>query len=203
MSYHQTQEDIIKESKLVKLAQQKPENFAPLYDRYYLQIFKYVFKRIPQQEEVGEITSDVFAKVIANIKQYKFQGLPFSSWLYRIASNEIVDHYRRKKAQKYVRVTRDQLNHLLDNSLANSTDAENGHLAGDLSEQEQIAKDRALKTSHMITLLGSLKDKELELVEMRFFEQKSFKQMGQILDVSEGNARMRTHRVLLKLRAQI
>jgi RNA polymerase sigma-70 factor (ECF subfamily) len=185
--YHKTERVIQAENMLVIKAQKNPNDFAPLYDQYYLQIFKYVFKRVKDENDSAEITSDIFAKAIFNIKKYKPQGLPFSSWLYRIASNEITDYYRKSKSSKYVRVTEDQLNYLVDNS----------------DDDRIVTFDKEEKFTQIITSLEVLSDDDLELIEMRFFEERSFKEMAEILNLTEGNARIKTHRAITKLKNNI
>lgn len=186
-TYHKTAVEVESEKELIIKAQKNPRDFLPLYDQYYLQIFKYVFKRVKDNNDAAEITSDIFAKAIFKINNFKFKGFPFSSWLYRIASNEITDYYRKNQSSKYLRVTEDQLNFLIDNS-----------------EDENIVKsDKEEKFSQIITSLGILSDDDLELIEMRFFEERSFKEMSEILGLTEGNARIKTHRAITKLKNNI
>jgi RNA polymerase sigma-70 factor (ECF subfamily) len=186
-TYHKTTKEIEGEKELILKAQKTPKDFAPLYEQYYLQIFKYVIKRVKDENDAAEITSTIFAKALFNIKKFKFKGFPFSSWLYRIASNEITDYYRKKQASKYVRVTEDQLNYLIDNAV----------------EEITIQSDKEEKFSQLIISLELLTDDDLELIEMRFFEERSFKEMAGILNLTEGNARIKTHRAITKLKNSI
>ncbi|MCB9361352.1 MAG: sigma-70 family RNA polymerase sigma factor [Flavobacteriales bacterium] len=186
-AYHKTDKAIKDEVWLIKKAQKNPKDFAPLYDLYYLQIFKYVIKRVKDENDAAEITSDIFAKALFNIGKFKFKGLPFSSWLYRIASNEITNFYRKNQSSKYVRVTEEQLNYLVDNA----ADAIN------------IKSEKEEKFSQIITSLEVLSDDDLELIEMRFFEERSFKEIAEILNLTEGNARIKTHRAITKLKNNI
>lgn len=71
--------------------------FGLLYDRYQPQIYRFVYLKVSHREEAEDLTHQVFLKSWQNIGEYKFQGFPFSSWLYRIARNQIIDHYRAKK----------------------------------------------------------------------------------------------------------
>lgn len=186
-TYHKTTAEIEQEKELILKAQKNPADFASLYNQYYLQIFKYVIKRVKDENDAGEITSDIFAKAIFNIKKYKFKGFPFSSWLYRIASNEITDFYRKNQSSKYVSVTEDQLNYLVDNS----------------EDEITVQSDKEEKFSEIIASLEMLSDDDLELIEMRFFEERSFKEIAEILGLTEGNARIKTHRAITKLKNNI
>jgi len=186
-TYHKTTAEIEQEKELIIKAQQNPQDFAPLYDLYYLQLFNYVIKRVKEENDAAEITSDIFAKAIFNIKKYQFKGFPFSSWLYRIASNEIIDFYRQNKFDKYVRVSETQLNYLIDNS----EDEINTLLA----KEEKIGQ--------ILSSLEKLADDEQQLITMRFFEDRSFKEMAEILDSTETNARVKTHRAIAKVKELI
>ena len=76
-----------------------PQCFEPLYKKYYEQILKFVYKRMDNLDDTREVTSIVFSKAISNINKYKDHGHPFSSWLYRIALNEITQFYRDSKKE--------------------------------------------------------------------------------------------------------
>ena len=186
-TYHKNTEEVKHEKSLIVKAQNNPKDFKPLYDQYFLQIFKYIIRRVKDENTAAEITSDVFAKAIFKIKAYQFKGLPFSSWLYRIAQNQIADYYRKNKSRKHIRVSETQLNYLIDNS----------------EESINTLPDKEDQMDQLIASLRSLSDNELELIEMRFFEERSYKEMAEILNVTEGNARIRTHRSLNKLKNDI
>lgn len=185
--YHQTSEAIESEKELILKAQHNPQDFAPLYDQYYLQLFNYVFKRVKEENDAAEITSDIFAKAIFNIKKYQFKGLPFSSWLYRIAGNEVINFYRQQKADKYVRVSENQLNYLIDTS----------------KEEMNSLLDKEEKFDKITSSLEKLADDEQQLITMRFFEDRSFKEMSEILNTTETNARVKTHRAIAKVKELI
>ena len=68
---------------------------AELYDRHFDGIYRYLFTRIRHQADAEDLTEQVFLKMVDSIKRYKPRGVAFSSWLYRIAHNLLVDRYRR------------------------------------------------------------------------------------------------------------
>ncbi len=87
--YHFTKEAIQKEEEQIRLAQQDASKFDVLYNHYFEQIFMFALKRVEDKDVAADITSQIFFKALQNLKKYKPQGLPFASWLYRIARNEI------------------------------------------------------------------------------------------------------------------
>jgi RNA polymerase sigma-70 factor (ECF subfamily) len=70
--------------------------FAELYERHYDQIFRYISFKCGNRLEAEDLTGEVFLKMLESIHKFKFQGFPFTSWLYRIAHNLVVDNFRRK-----------------------------------------------------------------------------------------------------------
>jgi RNA polymerase sigma-70 factor (ECF subfamily) len=164
---------------LIKKAQENIALFEPLYDKYYLQVFYYVAKRTENKDVAGEITSVVFLKVLENIKKYTFQGLPFSSWLLRIAQNTLMDMYRQHKSVRIIDVSTKQL------------EAINMELDADEKEEQLEA---------ILALIPDLPAEEITLIELRYFEQLRFKEIAEILNITEQSARVKTHRILVKIK---
>lgn len=83
------------EYKLIEEARQgKAEAFGALYDHYAKPIYRYIYLKISDKALTEDITHEVFLSAWQNIRNYKFQGFPFSSWLYQIARNRVIDYYR-------------------------------------------------------------------------------------------------------------
>ena len=70
--------------------------FAVLYEDYYDRIFRYVSFKTGNSLEAEDITAEVFVKMLESIDSFKWQGYQFSSWLFRIAHNLVVDHFRKR-----------------------------------------------------------------------------------------------------------
>jgi len=164
---------------IIERAKLNPAHFAPLYKKYHEVIFRYIFKRVDEEETAYDITSCVFIKAITNLPKYEYRGIPFSSWLFRIAKSELYQSFRDKKAQRTVSIDSMQL--------------------GRVMEEFQIDESEH-KREVLLKILPMLKDNQLQLIEMRFFEKRSFKEIGEILDLTENNAKVKTFRALLKLK---
>ena len=84
------------EDALIRRAQAlDPGALAELYDRHFDGIYRYLFTRVRHQADAEDLTEQVFLKMVDSISRYRPQGVAFSSWLYRIAHNLLVDRYRR------------------------------------------------------------------------------------------------------------
>lgn len=177
--YHQNAFRLEDESRQIEIAKKDPRQFAPLYKKYYEAIFRYVYKRVDEEETAYDITSCVFVKALSSLPRYEFRGVPFSSWLFRIAKSELYQSFRDKKAQRTVSLDSVTIVQFID------------ELNEDFSEEQRITLLNSLKL---------LKDHQLQLIEMRFFEKRSFKEIGEIVGLTENNAKVKTFRALVKLK---
>tara|TARA_Y100000766_G_C18916108_1_gene611513 strand:+ start:7954 stop:8529 length:576 start_codon:yes stop_codon:yes gene_type:complete len=177
--YHQSESQIQKEENILRQAVKEPEAFAQIYEKYYLMIFKFVLQRVENEHTASEIVSDVFAKAIFNLKKYKFKGTPFSAWLYRVAYNEVITSFRKQKKVRTVNIP-DSAWSLLKND-------------------DEDCNDNTISINKLKNCLKKLKPNEVVLIEMRFFEDRAFKEIGEILGLTTENARVKTHRALKKL----
>mgnify|MGYP003405459341 CR=1 FL=1 len=166
------------EKQQIEDSKRDPRYFEPLYVKYYERILKFVYKRVESLDDTREVTAIVFSKALTNIKNYKEQGFPFSSWLYRIAINEINQFYRDSKKMRVIS---------LDEKGINTIAEESGQQDPDLIS--------ALKKA-----LLYLSGEELLLIELRYFEERPFTEVAQIMEITENNAKVKTYRVLDKLR---
>ena len=167
------------ERDLINLAKKDSNYFAPIYKKYHEQIFRFVYLRIDNEDDASDITSQVFLKALINLKKFEFRGFPFSSWLYKIALNEVNQHYRKGKKNRMVSVDENDLKIIVE---------ETGEVYDDIKREK------------LLKLLGELGPEKLVLIEMRFFEQRSFKEIAEVLNITENNAKVRTYRVLEEMK---
>ncbi len=71
--------------------------FAQLYDAYLDRVYRYVYFHVSDDQTAEDITSQVFLKAWENLNRYQFGSSPFLAWLYTIARNQVIDHYRTRK----------------------------------------------------------------------------------------------------------
>lgn len=178
--FHQTSDLLRQEQLWVIAAQSDPSKFEPLYRKYYSPILRYLQQRVQDTEIAHDLASQVFVKAIKNLKSFEYRGVPFGSWLYRIAKSELYQAFRDQKGAKTVR---------LDNYQIPTFD----ELFVDPSESE-------VNRSKLLKALQLLKPDQLKLIELRFFEQMSFKEIADQLDLTENNAKVKTFRAVEKLR---
>lgn len=177
--YHLSATDLDAEMELVRAAQAEPQKFEPLYRTYYPRIIAFVYQRIDDKELAYDITAQVFYSALKNLGKYKAQGVPFSAWLFRIALNELNQVFRKNRVQRTINV---------DN-----------HGMGNL--KQAVEKDDGPETDErLFKALQCLSPDELELVDMRFFEDRSFREICEINGMNESACKMRLYRALEKLK---
>ena len=79
---------------LVDRAKRDPQAFGALYDRYFNQIYRFVFSRLRDQTAAEDVTAEVFVKALRGLPRYQDTGRPFTAWLYQIAVNTVNDRFR-------------------------------------------------------------------------------------------------------------
>jgi RNA polymerase sigma-70 factor (ECF subfamily) len=171
--------DIRSEMDLVKAAQRDPRDFALLYDRYYRTILAFVYHRLESKDDAFDVTAQVFYKAIENLGKYQARGVPFSAWLFRIASNELNALFKKKKNIRMVSIDDEGLGELktgIDEGIAGTTDEE------------------------LYNAIALLPGEDVELIDMRFFEKRPFKEIAAILEINESACKLRVYRLMEKLR---
>lgn len=171
------------EEALISAAQNNPKAFKKLYERYYKSIFMFILKRINDKDTTADITQQVFLNALTSIKKYKYKGLPFSAYLYRIAINECNSFFRKIKKTRFVVVDQECKNSLME-ELIQDDDHDN-------------------KMNQLIEVMKKLDIKEIQILELRFFENRPFKEVGYILNISENLAKVKTYRLLSKMKKMI
>lgn len=180
--HHVNEQQLAMEGQQILAAQRDPRLFGILYEKYFEKIFSCVYHRMDDMENSRDITQQVFIKALKSISSFKLQGVPFASWLYRIAINEVNQFYRDSKKNLTVNLDSNRLYDIID----------------ELEEDSlELYHDQLIKE------IGYLPEDEIQLLQLRFFEKHSFKEIGDIINITENNAKVRTYRLLDKLKASL
>jgi RNA polymerase sigma-70 factor, ECF subfamily len=180
--YHHTAIQLQEEQLIIEAAKTNPDHFAPLYDKYYKQIFGYLYQRMDDKDNAFDLTAQVFLKALMNISRYEFKGVPFASWLYRIAHSELMQLFREQKNKRAINADISDLRFICE-------EAEEFYLEDYLP----LLKKAIIE----------LDTDDLQMVELRFFEKRAFKEIGEIMNITENNAKVRMYRILERLKKVI
>jgi len=150
-------------------------NFEKLYAEYHPKILSFIKSKISSLEDAEDITSAVFEKAFKGIDNFRWQGVPISSWLYKIARNTLIDYYRKKK------------------EIFSGDKIESARQSPDM-EQNIISELRFEQ------ILQQLNTRERGIVYMKFFEGHPNKNIAKKLKITENNVAIIVHRIIKKLR---
>jgi RNA polymerase sigma-70 factor, ECF subfamily len=174
-----SEEEIRQEYLILERSGKDPKHFSVLYEKYFSRIFNFVYRQTDDEELAADLTSQTFFSVLKNSHRYQFRGVPISAWFYRIASNEVNKYYRKKNQTKVFSIEEVRMRELFEQ-------------ANDGWSDEMIER--------MLGYMTDLPTDMLEVLQLRFFEDKDFNEIAFILDITESGAKMRTYRALDLLR---
>ena len=168
----------ISEADLVQLARANPEHFAPIYQQYFPRIFAYCYNRTDSPQEAEDLTSRIFTRALKGLASYR--GGSVAAWLFRIAHNTLVSHYRRQHTQVSIEA--------LELDISDSTSHPRDHLL------------RAEEARQVRDLVATLPSRDQELLALWLDGELSASEIGKILGHKEGTVRVKLHRILKRLR---
>ena len=146
----------------------KEAELASLYESYYDRIARYAFVRLGNQADAEDLASEVFLRALESLDSYRERGVPMQAWLFRIAHNLIVDHFRKSAKQKTISI---------DTVIVKAeTDPEEQAIAG-------------LEVARIIKALGRLTESQRKVIELRFFGELTSEEAGHVLNKRAGAVR--------------
>jgi RNA polymerase sigma-70 factor (ECF subfamily) len=174
-----TEAEIQYEYQILERSKRNPKAFGELYEKYFDRIFNFIYRQVDDEDITADLCSQTFLSALKHVERYQFRGVPFSAWLYKVASNEVNKHYRKKKKVQVFSIEEVRIRELF--------------------EQENDGWNET-QLERLLLYLKELPTDMLRVLELRFFEDKDFKEIAFILDITESGAKMRTYRALDRLR---
>ena len=167
------------ERRLIEAAQQDPARFGDLYELHFDRVYAYIARRLNDRDAAQDVTSEVFHHALANLKHFEWRGAPFGSWLMRIASNAITDRWRKLHRE-----------------------------SGDIEAvAEPTSKDPSPEdvqhTARLFALVRTLPEDQRRVIEMRFAEDKSVREIAAALGKTEGAIKQLQFRGVQRLREEV
>ena len=168
------------EESLVRRAQQLDQvALTQLYEENFDRIYRYIVLKIGDRTEAEDMTQQVFLNALKSISSYRFKGTPFSSWLYRIAHNQVVDYLRKKSKRPMVP---------LDETIS---------AGGDDPERAAVKKLEAEELAEATKKLTKLQQ---EVISLRFGGELSVAEVAKAMGKSEGAVKALQHSAIVALR---
>ena len=153
--------------------------FAQLYEEHFDRIYRYVAIRIGDRIEAEDMTQQVFVNALHSISSFKWKGVPFAAWLFRIAHNQVVDYLRKKTRRTTVP---------LDESLISS------------DSNPQLMAEHNLDVEQLLLATRRLTEAQREVVSLRFAGGLSIAEVAKIMGKSQGAVKALQHSAIVALR---
>jgi RNA polymerase sigma-70 factor (ECF subfamily) len=150
-----------------------------LYEEHFDKIYRYVTLRIGDKMEAEDITQQVFLNAIKAISSFKWKGIPFSAWLFRIAHNQVVDHLRKQKKRASLP---------LEESIV-----------ADVDDPQEMFQ-RKLDIERLISATRRLTLAQQEVISLRFAGELSITEVAKTMGRSEGAIKALQHSAIVALR---
>ncbi|MFH1003265.1 MAG: sigma-70 family RNA polymerase sigma factor [Chloroflexota bacterium] len=171
------------EESLVLRAQQRDEAaFSQLYETYFDKIYRYVALKIGDRVEAEDITQQVFLKALQSISSFRWKGVPFSAWLFRIAHNQLVDWLRKQGQRTSVPID--------DIPLTSDSDP-------------QRAAELSLDIERLAVATRQLTRAQQEVISLRFAGELSVAEVAQAMGKSPGAVKALQHSAIANLRKRL
>jgi RNA polymerase sigma-70 factor (ECF subfamily) len=159
----------------IEAAQRDPSRFGDLYEENFYRVYAYIARRVGYRDQAEDLTADVFREALAGIGKFEWRGVPFAGWLLGIAARVIADYFKRL-----------------------GRDAENLAVSPERSSTDEVERSAML-----FQLVDRLPEAQFRVIQMRFVEQKSIREIAKELDRSEGAVKQLQFRAIENLRAQM
>ena len=168
------------EESLVRRAQEGDQNaFAQLYEEHFDKIYRYIALKIGDKIEAEDMTQQVFLNAFKSIASFKWKGVPFVAWLFRIAHNQMVDQLRKRKKQALP---------LIDELVVSS------------DSNPQLLAEHNLDVERLVLATRRLTKSQQEVVSLRFAGGLSTVEVAKIMGKSQGAVKALQHSAILALR---
>ncbi len=150
-----------------------------IYERYQDGVYRFLYYRVSDRQTAEELTGDVFIKMIKALPNYQIRKVPFQAWLFRIARNLTIDHYRKSSVRDHTVLTE-----------------------GFVSDEEDLETqaDRSLTNEFLIAALDMLTEDQREVIILRFLNQMPISEVAIMLDKSDSAVKALQRRGLQSLR---
>lgn len=158
-------------------------SFGRLYDHYMPPIYRFIALKVGTRQEAEDLAHEVFMSAWQKLGAYQAQGFPFSSWLYKIARNRVIDYYRTKKVHMSID---DEV--LLDDDIFG------------VKPGFDEALDLGLDIAAIKTAMQQLTSEQREVIQLRFLDELSPAEIAKAMDKREGTIRIIQHRAIAKLK---
>ncbi len=170
-----------KEIKIIQSCQAgDTAEFGKLYDKYIKKIYDFIYYKTHHKQTAEDLTSEAFFKALRSIERFKTDAGTFQAWLYQIARNTVIDHYRTHKS---------------------TNDIEDAWDIGTTEDYQRDIDNKQL-LEEVQQYLHELTSEQRDIIVMRIWDELSYSEIAEALDKSEASCRVMFSRTINKLRQE-
>ena len=175
------------ELKLIDSIQKKRSREAAniIIKTYYKEIYVYIYKQLSNKELSLDITQEVFINMMKSIDTYDKRKCSFRTWLYKIASNKIIDYYRSKCYKQLIK----------------SQSIDEIDIKSDLSIEENFIKGERLK--EILNIINGFEANLQQIFRLKIFSDMTFKEISKLLELSESTVKTRYYSLIKNMKSII
>jgi RNA polymerase sigma-70 factor (ECF subfamily) len=180
------------EKKLVEESKRDPKAFGKIFEEYYTAIHRYALHRTGNAAAADDVTGETFFKALNKLSGFRWAGVPFSAWLYRIAGNEVINYFRKGAHEPAPY----DIN-------ANDGSVREPASTQDIEKELLEAQEKIDNSTLYIRAKEALKTlpvKYQEVLVLRFLEDRKITQICEILGKNEGTVKSLISRGVARLK---
>lgn len=174
-----------------KIKKKNDRNSAnELVSRYYDEIYIYVYKQLQEKELAMDMTQDIFIAVLKGLHSYDEKKASFRTWLYRLASNKITDFYRSRFYKQQLLEAG-----LVETDYIGTNDNQEEMIINKITNEKMI--------QDVMSLISVYDNVWIMIFQMKIFEELSFKEISNKLNISENTAKTRYYTIIKMLKKEL
>ena len=167
---------------LAQRATTDEEAFEELYEHFFPRVYNFIYARLKNSADADDVTSITFMKMNENLNHYNPEVAAFSTWLFRIANNAIIDHTRSHEKNQET-----EWEEFFDPAAPENDEPEHHMMRSEASRG-------------LLAAIDKLNERERRIIELRYWGEQDTRTIAELLSMSESNVRVTLHRSLEKLK---
>ena len=167
---------------LARQAVYDEEAFEELYEHFFPRVYNFIYARLKNSADADDVTSITFMKMNENLDRYNPEVAAFSTWLFRIAGNAIIDHTRQHEKNQET-----EWEDFFDPAAPESEEPERQMMRSEASHE-------------LLAAIDKLNERERRIIELRYWGEQDTRTIAELLSMTESNVRVTLHRTLDKLK---
>ena len=167
------------DKKLLELVKKDPKNFKLVFEKYFKEVYRYIYSFTLNKESAEDITAETFKRAYLKIKDFTYRNIPLKYWLFKIAVNTLKTNYR--KGKRFISIEANELKLTENNDL-----------------KDKVYND--INSSRVLAFLYTLPESTQKIIRLKIWEDFTFDQIADMLNMKLSAVKMRYYRGLEKIK---